>query len=905
MVVTRKGSAARGGAGVEGQQDPLTDPLVDGLQPPDTAPETGGEAEEQAPDVEQAEKMGEAIDENLPEEPPVPPEPPPPGPPPGQPAGRLTLDRPPPTPTPPLRSTEELTAGGGTAPRTFTAGWTRREPDQLVDAYMEANWVDTEFGQKVAEFGITPEGLGTEIDHVLPPDTDQGTRKGVNIGVAVGAGILDATVVGLLKSIPGVGIIGHVLTGVRQIWGAVEDAKGIDGDPVPAILTITRALLDIVGSSAGNLSDTCSLITGIAGALGPSTSGGSLAVAGAAETIGRVLDVIGLVADGTKLGLSALNTVYTVVRAEVAEAQGQYGIAGKYRDLAMSNAIFTVIDTLSVIGSLIGVFGTNLIPAEIGENVTESMVKSIGKGGQKQIVKTLLKVLGTIGAKAGATGAGNGLSYDDNDPAGDTAVVSDILATIGLGNSLTTGLGSGIYAMRTEGLDGLVEAPEDDVLEVAWRYTKERMADVRAMSQDDPQWAQSILNTIMEPPGVGALDVFDMLLTPSNLFGGITLLIRKMGLGAGDASSISAGIGAIASGLDVVGQPFFDLINGKIVEWKGNIGEFTAGLADNLAQQKVSMDVMRSGLAGLHGVLDMVDGLADDGTVLTDLISGAMGQLGGLRNLRLNLPWWLRWMEAALLVPVNAAVDAVRSGMAYLVGEVRSSIDARIEEVTGWVRGQIAVVDEALAEGGSVEQVMTMAQAAVVNAVTEFETALKSWDPGAVNLSGAIAWLREMQAAVPAGQSAHERMRGWHAFVATEGQGKVDAWRGKWSDEVTYAFRWQVQDYEMDAVSSIYEETVAGLDHLLGGSDLDTLTAAKLAGQRAGVELAYRTCQGAAGSKVLPMKLQRLAMQSFWTSARLIAAVHRDLRGLSGNTVPPAEGGAPADLTAPGGAGGA
>ena len=61
------------------------------------------------------------------------------------------------------------------------------------------------YDQAVTDFGVSPEGLGTELDHWMPGNTPAGVRSALNLGFAVTTGLMDAVVLGVVKSLPIVG----------------------------------------------------------------------------------------------------------------------------------------------------------------------------------------------------------------------------------------------------------------------------------------------------------------------------------------------------------------------------------------------------------------------------------------------------------------------------------------------------------------------------------------------------------------------------------------------------------------------------------------------------------------------------------------------------------------------------
>ena len=178
-----------------------------------------------------------------------------------------------------------------------SGSWSARTPDNLVDYYMETHWDRSAYDSKVAEFGIQPEQVGTELDKWLPAQTPPNVRSALNVGMAVATGVMDAAVLGALKSLPAIGIVVQLGVGIRDGWKAANEYGEI-GDGWGMAFQILRTIADTVGGIAGNVSDTCALIQDAA-----AISIVGAPVAAAAATIGEIANGVQVPCDAIKAGL--------------------------------------------------------------------------------------------------------------------------------------------------------------------------------------------------------------------------------------------------------------------------------------------------------------------------------------------------------------------------------------------------------------------------------------------------------------------------------------------------------------------------------------------------------------------------------------------------------------------------
>lgn len=775
--------------------------------------------------------------------------------------------------------------GAPPAPQRTFAPWTHRQPDELIDPYMESNWDDTDYISKATEIGALPDAMGTELDQWMTAEflgqADDKTRRSVNFAVGIGAGVFDALALSTAKSIPVLGVFAHLASGARNLWADGEALIKGDSDVVFAMMMGARELLDILGSSVGNISDTFSIITDVMALLATPTAGITAVVGVVTEIIGRVFDLIGAPIDGLKMVLSSASLLYSVAAADMAESAGLYGSAKKYRGLALDSAMKVLIDGIAVGLDLFGLLGINMVPGEIGENLIEDATKRVAEGG----VKGLFKLVGKDGAKVALKGIAGGLGeafgFDWGGTDGGVSAVSDIMNALGVGDGLSTSIdGDGLYAMSVDGLDGVMGLDADDELLGAWTKTSARMKDVRGLAKDDPKWSQAVINTIMGPEEITPLSVIDMVLRPSQAIGGIAYLWRKGVVMTSDPINVVNGLQGLASMVDRVGEPILDWATGSVEGLLDQAADAADGFEARIEEQEISLDAARKGYHGTMDVLKLLTHAMDEGGGIDKQIDTMQAQLAGAKAIKIDLPWPLDGLEPKVEGSLHGVVDQISGTLGEMGSTVREQLDGALEGVHDQVEAQTEVLAKAIEEGGSVEAQLETARDQVAGMVDELEQGMRTVDLSGISLGAAVKWLRDKAKAVDDVDTMHDRTRKWHDHVGGEAQAEVHDWRGKWGDEVTYAFRWHVQDYEIDAATAVKGEVDAGLQRLRGATaDPKKLEA---------IGDLERKARGAWGmidfwkdKDSMPLVFQRIAMKRFWQGARELGTVHASMKELS------------------------
>ncbi|MDP2315253.1 MAG: DUF4157 domain-containing protein [Pseudomonadota bacterium] len=764
-------------------------------------------------------------------------------------------------------------AGGSTAPG-VGGSWSPRTPDNLVDYYMETHWDRSQYDTKVAEFGIQPEQIGTELDHWMPANTPQGVRSALNIGMAVGSGLLDAAVIGAAKSLPAVGILANVAVGIRDIWKTAREYGEI-GDGWGMAFQITRSVVDMVGGIAGNVSDTCTLIEDAA-----AISVVGAPVAAIAATVGEIADAIGLPCDAIKAALDVVSLIHNVLAARRQEADGNFRAAAKHREFAAGDAMNMVVDGIALASSAVSALSVNTIPGEVGENAAEA-VRDMSGLINKGLTTTLHGGLGigsspleTVGEQVSRGGAAAGTA------GGLTEGWANLKYRMGIGDAMAlspNGVFGGRYIEPSQ-LPAATGAASD-LLSGARQASVQHFQEANGrLDGEPPLWHQKLINDILAPQGQGWFEALDTALSPSawirtQLQGirGLVQLGDDMSFG-GVAALLRGG----ASTLQTVIQPAVDSLNTWIHDNKQPIDDMLLSLTESMQQQRVSLSSLREGLTQGTEFLDQIDAIADQGGAIDGFADSIIAQVERLRATpeSLGIPTWVpevtyKWA----LDRINGLVGNV-TGMARGMKErALAGIDGFVEQQTAWVRDQVAAIQDAIKEGGEVETMLQAAWDEFADMARTLAELIDQFDGIPIDIPAAVAWLTDKASEAEA-QTSTAQLARFADFLRGEGQGYVDRWRSGHGPDVDEAYHPSPPAAELNAIRTAHGIVSARLDELFdaaagGSGEVDLGEAWLLSMRQRTADAALATAEGAAGQR------GQAAVESVWAAGNDLAEVAR------------------------------
>lgn len=723
----------------------------------------------------------------------------------------LTTIGPAPSTKPPeVKPSASTTSAAPSAPTTAASAPSLRAPDGLVDYYMETHWKRTAFDAKVGELGITPEGIGSELDHWLPANTSEGARSALNLAFSVSGGLLDAVAMGVVKSIPGIGALAELATGVKDIWKTVNDYGELD-DGWGMAIQIIRSVVDIVGGVAGNLGDTCTLIEDACAA---SVIGAPIAAIAAG--IGEFLGAFELPCDSIKLALDVVSLTRNIIMANRAETAGNFRKAAKYRDLASGDAVNMVVDGIAVACDVVSLVSANALPAQVGENAAEA-VRDAG-GGLKGALSKLGKKLPKMDKdelETGAADAGGKLG-------GLTKSFGNLKYRMGLGDAMALsndGLFGGHYispdklpASTGEASKLLSGAREGSIQHFQEVYGK--------LEGQDADWNQKLINDIVAPEGRPMLDTYSDLLSPSAWIRMQLQGIRGLATMGNDLSN-GALAGLLKGGASILQdliQPAVDGLNKFIKEQKQPIDDYLLGVTAGMQQQKVTLEGLRGALGQTTKFSEWMKKIADQGGSLHGFTEKIISKIDGMKVTKesLGIPNWVpEFTYKWVLDKVNGLVTKMADRARKLRDETLAGIDKFVEEQMAWVQARIAEVQEAVKEGGKVETMLQGAYDQFTDMARKLAEMMDSMDGIPIDVRAAASWLTD-KAKEAEDRTFTERLVKLKDFLTGTAQPYVDDWRAKFGPDVEQAFHPEVPVPEQAAFNQAYTIVIKRIDKLTG-----------------------------------------------------------------------------------------
>ncbi|MCK6505724.1 hypothetical protein L6R53_20415 [Myxococcota bacterium] len=736
---------------------------------------------------------------------------------------------------------------------------------------METHWDRSDYDAKVAEYNISVDGQGSELDKWLPANTSPGVRGGLNIAFGIAGGVLDGLFKSLVTSLPVVGIFANIAYGVKDIWEAHDAYKDVEGGRGTALywVNIVRDVVDLVGGVVGSIDDTLTYAEDLCAA---SVVGAPIAAILAA--IGEVASTIGLVCDGIKTTLDIASAIMNIMEANEAQREGDYRRAAKHRDLARGDVMDAIVDGIAFTAEAVSMITANAVPDDIVENVAEGTADMV-----QETTKTLGRKIGDsmLGLGRNSDGTLNGVTTAGKqigkwNSAGQAVggafqSYNNVMYNIGLGDAmLYSPEGAfGGHVIEPSSLSGSGQA--SGMLSAAREQTVTQFQDAWGQLEgDNPKWYQKLINDILNPPEGSALDTYKQMLSPSAWISTAFSGFRHAAILLGD-SGIEAIAGTLrtAAGLiQTVAEPAIETVNSWIAEMEPALDAMLENMAGALEKQTASLEWLRGTVDGVQEFLEVVNQLADQGGAIDQGAESLISSVEGLQidGDDLGIPSWVPdWTYDWLFDGINSVISGITGEARELKSSALGGIDSFVEDRTSWAQEQLAAIEEAIAEGGELETMLQEGVESFTQTLADFARIVADWDMTIeLDLPGTVTYLEGLATAL--NDATHEsRTEEFHEFLRTEGQSLVDQWKAEHTDDVNQAYYPTVPEHEVAAVQGAWQLVDARLTELEAGQGGPEAWA----GMRSQAQAAYDAAMAQAGQQ------GQGAITSFWSAADTLA----------------------------------
>ena len=693
-----------------------------------------------------------------------------------------------------------------------------RPTDEVVDHYMNVHWDSTDLHEQARRFGVWPEQIGTELDRWIPVQASPEVRAGANLLVGLGAGLLDAFFEAFAKAIPGIGIVGQLAFSLRDGWRQVGRHAAQD-DWGGAIFTGIRYTLAGLSGMVRNLGDVFTVAADAAHVLAPFTLGISEGVGVPAIVLAEGCRLISAVMDSMVLGLDFGLTTYSVIRANQAEASGQFARQAAFRDLARGHAFRMIESTFKTVASWIGVGIGAAVPTGAPTTIGAMVIQS-----GRKFIETFGRVLGKNGWQTG-TNVIHRLrkSRSLETLTTQVTVLNDASVAVGLGDVMSRsrdGLLGADYlertALQTSGTQAALTL--DASRQITLTLMDEGMDSLEA---EPPQYTQALVNQFLaEGSGIGVLDVLDFVTRPSEwirvMFAGTRwALTTALDLGLEGLSGLA---GLAESALTNIAQPIVEYIEAFIVENKPAMDELLKSLNERLQEQRVTLQGIRDALTAAEQLGAWAQSFADDAGQLDQLTQPMIDALQGARIDRdsLDVPDWIpEWTYGWAVDAINEAVDGAVGLATQVRDTIRENLDEVADDVGATIDRQLAFLQEVFAAGGDLETLLAEELALVQRLSAEATELFTRWDGRIpIEFDGAAQWLREV-ADQAAGATNAARQTEFTTFIETVAQVYVDDWKRRHADDVYENFWPSMPPHELAAVREAAALLTANYDAVM------------------------------------------------------------------------------------------
>jgi len=718
------------------------------------------------------------------------------------------------------RSTREIVQPGafnGVDP-SQVAEFSTRPVDGLVDYYMEQNW-DAETYQAAAQEmevgGLVDEALA----RFLPEEASADLKNGANLAWNINMGILDAAVIGAVKSVPVVGALYMTAESFKDAWKAF-DTYATHEDGTLLSLQLIRTGADWVGGVVANFGDLASVVE-------DATIGTTAATFGLTAPAPVIAGAIAMIASGTSAATDTIKVlcdemilVHSIMMMNEARRAGDHRKADAYKGIATSSAIDFIVDGLALASSVIDFVAMGTLFDGVAENGLEAVGQAAKTAGRDVTERVFNKALSGLA----------GTDVTDNRWAkefGEWLPVDWFKAIAGPGARLFKSAMDPMTA--TSGADGLLGGGFIDPGEVSitgaggaeMRGAREQSQEYyegiyERVASDDPRFTQKAVNEAVDPPDMTVLQGFESILKPSFYATAIKDLFISTPDSMYDGAHTDQArlLDGLANGLEAA-QPWMQKLNEVASDqWGAGLDEILLQIGESMRQQEVSLQFARDGITSIEEFMKMLRDFANEGGVVDDAISGVQEAFESMKLSAddLGIPDWAPdWMFQWAFDAFNTYLDGMKGGAGWINDMFRPMLDGFIEVQMDKAQVHLDDVSEVIREGGQVELFLQESFDQVMDGAATLAEAAANWVDG--DYSDEINGLRSRAEQLRQArlENRTERFRAW---VATYGQGQVDAWKGVHGGDVEEGYRPTVPQWEVDAVDRVHGMVMARCDEL-------------------------------------------------------------------------------------------
>ncbi len=740
--------------------------------------------------------------------------------------------------------------------------------DGLVDYYMEQNW-DSETYQAAAREMEVEGSVVAAMDRFMPEQASSEVRNAANLAWNISMGFVDAALIGAVKSIPGVGIVYMTLESIKDAGKAFDTYSNLEDGTLLA-LQLIRTGADYLGGVVSNIGDLASLVEDgslAAVALTLGISGGAAAVAG---LIAMITSGVSVVTDGIKVVCDEVIVVHSLMMMNEARRAGDFRKADAYRGIATSGAVDLVVDAIALAASAVDL-------AMLGagfDGAAENFLEEIGKGalrGTKGLEEMLVPKILSGGAGFDVGGEQLGKNLGEWLPqdwfktlAGPASRVFKSVADPMTATAGPNGLLGGGFVDPGE-VD--ITGAGGDVLRGARSQSDTYFTEIyESVKGDDPRFTQQAVNEAIDPPDMTLLQAYESLLKPSFYLTTIRdLLIGGVDVQADSNASTGAQMLDMLADVLVGLEPFVQKINETMSSQFGaGLDEMLAQLAENMRQHEISLQFARDSITTVEDFMQLLRDLGNEGGAIDSIMEGVREELVGMKTSpeAMGLPEWApQWMFDWAIEIFNGFLDQMAGGVDWIDDTFRPILDEFVDMQMDKAQVHLDDIAEVLREGGEVEVFLQAAHDKVMEATATFADAASRWVDGDYKDEATALRDRADQLRQERLENRVERFRAW---VATYGQGQVDAWKGVHGDNVEEGYRPRVPQWEIDAVNQVHGMVMDRCDEL---EDEAALFQVHNDRYRSMADEDKEACDGLAGGQGLGN------LEQFWFHADRLAEV--------------------------------
>ncbi len=717
---------------------------------------------------------------------------------PAPPSSTSTTSAPPPAPSPSSPVASEST------PETCTAG---REPDGLVDYYMETHWDSARFFALCEQHGFphsAPSDALSTIDRMLPTDISPEARTTINIACGIAGGLIDTAILNELEERIGwpVGLARDLLAIGQDVGSYIE----LD-DPVGVALyggcLLVDGILEAILQTSGKVSGFIGILGLAASTLTPLLGPYAPAVLGeiqAAQTIlrGPLQSAVAL-CNTFQLSLDVIQGLYDQSQAMEAQAAGSFERAAAYKDMMRDGAFDVFEETFSATLALI-----EALPL-VGSVKTAGIVLNNLRNGEE---------IG-LGLKdwKGITG---------KDIAGFGKLVhEEISDTTGFNNIIDgAALGPGVL-LQVDAADQMRLTPETSghfiersgmptgnnyatMLSEARQQTLSHLESSYLSLQDEPpSWYQKLLNELVAPSDPSMKEYGSPTWWIGQLLENLPMLGEFLADTTLEGLALTCELAAGFLTDDL--QPFADALTLIFADLKPGLETALVELNDFMQEQEVSLTQLVQAAELTQQAVDALHALAAEDGGLEQTAQEAIAAIEGMRidPDKLELPAMVpAELVASAVAPINETIDESVALLTALKEEQLTALRTQLTALSDLLSEKVQHFHDAVVVGGSFQTEVQAHTDRLKAMLAEATAAFAQWD-GVItfDLSGARAFLEATAVAArsQAARDVFDHEDPWAELVCETAQPELDAWRAQYADLVEAQYHPVVPDWEIHA----------------------------------------------------------------------------------------------------------